>query len=740
MNLARYFRRKYRFMVRFSLRFLISSSIFFATCLLGNATANSAPIRSFAPVNRYVVGGAVAEIISASPDGNTLAFTNAGDQKIGFVDITDLKNPQPLGTVDVAELGEPTSVAITPDGRYAVAAVLNLIDEKTQSIADQKPGTLVFIDLKTRTIAGQLLLPGIGPDSVAITPDGKKVIVAIEDEEDVENLPGQRPGAINIVTINYSNPSQSKVTNVSLNLTGVAGVNYVEDVQPEYVAISRDGKTAAVTLQENNAIAILDIPSEKVTRIFSAGTSKHEKADLEANGDIRLNQAFEGRREPDSIAFTADSNYLIISNEGDTDQKSFEDGIYSGGRGWSILDLEGNVIYDSGSSVEELAVRMGQYPDNRSDKRGVEIEGATVAKFGEQEFAFVASERGSFVVAYDISDVKNPQLVGFMPTGMSPEGVLAIPKRNLLLTANEGDGTIDIFQAATTVANAYTEQQPLVMSESQDLPFSAFSGLQTVPGGSRQLYAVPDSAIAPSRIFTLNVNGGKALVSRTLMITKDGKPMSYDLEGITLNPAGGFWLVSEGDDREGQQKPNLLLKVSDRGTVEEEIPLPQEAAAIVTRFGFEGVTTNADGSKVYVAVQREMKDDPKNQVRIGEYDVASKTWNFYFYPLDTDNIDGWVGLSEIVRDTDGSFLVVERDNQGGANGAANARVKRVYRVSLNGVQPGRTLQKTRVIDLFADHNWLEEKVEGMAVTEAGYWIVSDNDGGEMYTRLLFVPR
>jgi len=310
----------------------------------------------------------------------------------------------------------------------------------------------------------------------------------------------------------------------------------------------------------------------------------------------------------------------------------------------------------------------------------------------------------------------------------------------LLLTANEGDGTIDIFQAATTVANAYTEQQPLVMSESQDLPFSALSGLQTVPGGSRQLYAVPDSAIAPSRIFTLNVNGGKALVSRTMMITKDGKPMSYDLEGITLNPAGGFWLVSEGDDREGQQKPNLLLKVSDRGTVEEEIPLPQEAAAIVTRFGFEGVTTNADGSKVYVAVQREMKDDPKNQVRIGEYDIASKIWNFYFYPLDTDNVDGWVGLSEIVRDTDGSFLVVERDNQGGANGAANARVKRVYRFSLNGVQPGGTLQKTRVIDLFADHNWLEEKVEGMAATEAGYWIVSDNDGGQMYTRLLFVPR
>lgn len=727
-------------MVTFSLRSLIYSSILLASYLFTSPKVNAASIRSFVPLNRYVVDGAVAEIISASPDGNTLAYTNAGDQKIGFVDITDPKNPQPLGIVDVANLGEPTSVAITPDGRYAVAAILNIIDEKTQTIADQKPGTLLVIDLTTRAVVGQVTLQGVGPDSVSITPDGTKVIVAMEDEEDTDNLPGQRPGSINIVTINYSNPSQSNVTNVPLKLTGLAGVNYVNDPQPEYVAISRDGKTAAITLQENNAIAILDIASEKVTRIFGAGTSTHGKADLDANGDIRLNQAFTGRREPDSIAFTADGQYLVIANEGDTDQNSFGDGIYSGGRGWSILDLAGNVIYDSGSSVEELAVMRGHYPDNRSDKRGIEIEGATVASFGDQEFAFVASERGSFVVAYDISDVRNPQLVNFLPTGMSPEGVLAIPQRNLLLTANEGDGTIDMFQASTTTANLHTNRELLVRSNSLDLPFSALSGLQAVPGNPQQLYAIPDSAVAPSRIFTLDLNNSQAVVSRAMMITKQGESIAYDLEGIALNPTGGFWLVSEGDDREGKEKPNLLIKVNNRGEVEEEIPLPQAAAAVVTRFGFEGVTTNADGSKVYVAVQREMNNDPKNQVRIGEYDVARKTWNFYFYPLDTDNVDGWVGLSEIVRDTDGSFLVVERDNQGGANGATNARVKRLYRFSLDGVQPGSTVQKTLVTDLLDDYNWLEEKVEGMAVTNEGYWIVSDNDGGEMYTRLLLVPR
>jgi DNA-binding beta-propeller fold protein YncE len=122
-------------MVKFPIHSLISASLV-STVLLGSAGIAQAQIRSFVPVNRYVVGGAVAEIIGASPDGNTLVFTNSGDQQIGFVDITDPANPQPLGTVEVA--GEPTSVAVTPDGKYAIAAVLSLIDEEAgQTIADQ---------------------------------------------------------------------------------------------------------------------------------------------------------------------------------------------------------------------------------------------------------------------------------------------------------------------------------------------------------------------------------------------------------------------------------------------------------------------------------------------------------------------------------------------------------------------------------------------------------------------------
>ena len=150
------------------------------------------------------------------------------------------------------------------------------------------------------------------------------------------------------------------------------------------------------------------------------------------------------------------------------------------------------------------------------------------------------------------------------------------------------------------------------------------------------------------------------------------------------------------------------------------------------------MATSADGSKVYVAIQREFKGEDK--VRIAEYNVAGKTWNYYFYSLDTDNKKGWVGNSEIARDIDGSFLVIERDNQGGKKGASNVRIKRIYRFSLDGVRPGETVNKQLVADLTKDYDWYEEKVEGLAVTNNGYWIISDNDGGTISTRALFIKR
>lgn len=706
-----------RMTLALALGVLLSGGLTMAAASWMNVNAAASRVAGFRPVTRYNVSGSVAEIISASPDGKLLAYTDAGQLQVGFVNIDDPTQPVQAGVVDVSAFGEPTSVAITPNGRYALVA----IKDDEEEISAQQPGVLLFIALENFTIAAHVPLLGIGPDSIALTPNGAKAVIAIEDEEDSDNPPGVRPGEVNIVTLDYDAPSQSTVAEVPVDLSAVSGANTVADPQPEFVAISPNGATAAVTVQENNVITLIDIASAQVIRSFALGVSNHPLADLIEDDDILFVQPFAGRREPDAVAFTPDGQALVIANEGDTE------GSDSGGRGFSVVDLNGNILYDVGSDLEAEAVRRGHYPEGRSENRGIEAEGGTVATFGATPLAFIASERGSFLAVYDISDPKAPRFVQLLPTGVSPEGVLAIPQRGLILTANEVDGTIDIFEATT---NRYVppRTQPTVKSLSTSLPWNAFSGLANGPGN--RLYAVPDKALSPSRIFTVRLQGPRALVESALVLTKDGAPVSYDLEGVAVNPGGGFWLASEGEA--GNDPPNLLIRVDASGQVQQEVTVPPNVAALVTDSGFEGVAVNETGSVVYTILQREL-EGVSGSVLVGAYNVAQKSWTAYKYVLDTVPAveDAWVGLSEITYLGDESFAVIERDNQA----AGDARVKRIYSFSLKGLAPGATITKQLRVDLLSQFGYDLEKIEGLALKRGNAWVVNDNDGaGE--TRLL----
>ena len=108
-------------------------------------------------------------------------------------------------------------------------------------------------------------------------------------------------------------------------------------------------------------------------------------------------------------------------------------------RGWSIFHRDGTVVYDSGSSFEHAVIRAGHYPDKRSDAKGVEPESIEVATFGGIPHVFVVSERGSLIGVYDVSDLAAPRLTQLLPSGISPEGIVALPARDLLVTANEAD-------------------------------------------------------------------------------------------------------------------------------------------------------------------------------------------------------------------------------------------------------------------------------------------------------------
>jgi hypothetical protein len=272
------------------------------------------------------------------------------------------------------------------------------------------------------------------------------------------------------------------------------------------------------------------------------------------DNDIQfVNQLLNARREPDAIVWTPGGR-LVTANEGDYDL-DLADGEFSGGRDFTVFSAMGEVLFEPGAALELEAVRHGHYPDDRSENRGIETEGVALAVYDHRTFLFVGSERGNFVAVYRLDDETKPEFIQILPTSIGPEGLLPIPQRGLFVTANEEDGTISIFRGKAGRAPA---DYPQVVSDG--LPWSALSGLAAGQGNT--VYAVPDNAFSPSRIWTLQL-GRMAKVTSALTITKGGEPGGYDLEGIAMRPQGGWWVVSEGGEDFGAAEltKNLLWSV-----------------------------------------------------------------------------------------------------------------------------------------------------------------------------------
>jgi DNA-binding beta-propeller fold protein YncE len=364
----------------------------------------------------YAVSGEVAEILTATPDGRTVVYTDAGAGEIGFVDVSRPWALRELGTVELE--GEPTSVTVTPDGQYALAAV-----DTTDGDFENPSGYLAVVSVAGRGLVRTIDLGG-QPDSIALSPDGSVGAIAMENQRDEEievdgvegGLPQLPVGFLANLDLTGS-PADWTVS--AVDLTNLPGAEFPLDPEPEFVDVNAAG-IAAVTLQENNAIALVDLHSGTVLNSFSAAP-----------------------REPDGIQWT-DGGNLITANEGDYAESP------AGGRGWTVFAPTGEVVWESGSSAERALADAGRYPDGRSDAKGAEFEGTEIGSYGwfgwKTEYAFIGSERGDAVLVYDMTDELNPVLTQVLPTGEAPEGVLAIPQRNLLLTSNEDAGTISVFR------------------------------------------------------------------------------------------------------------------------------------------------------------------------------------------------------------------------------------------------------------------------------------------------------
>lgn len=667
----------------------------------------------------------VAEIITATPDGTTLVYTDSPGKRIGFVDISDPKTPQAAG---VAVLdGEPTSVIVA--GANALVGVV------TSESYDKPSGHVAVVDMASGAVAATCDLGG-QPDSLAKSPDGKFLAVAIENErdEDVNDgaIPQLPPGNLTIFPLADGAPDCA--ARVVVDLTGLAEIA-PEDPEPEFVDINGLNQ-AVVTLQENNHIAIVDLATGKVTAHFSAGTVDLDGIDTEKDGVIALTGSMSGvAREPDAVQWIDDDRF-VTANEGD----------YKGGsRGFTIFRKNGTIEYDSGVDFEYLTVRLGHYPEFRS-KKGNEPEGAEVATFGGDQLIFIGSERASLVGVYkDEGADRAPTFLQALPGGIGPEGLLAIPERNLFVTASEtdlrGDGLIGSLVTIYERSDAPAAYPTLVSADDaagKPIPWAAISGAvadASVPG---KLYAVTDSALKEARILTIDATRSPAVITGAVTVTRDGTPAKLlDLEGIALATGGGFWLASEGNpERETDPTQSTLVKVDASGAIVEEVALPEQLQKVASRFGFEGVAVTGSGGDetVWLAVQREWKDDPKGKVKILTYRPADKHWGVVHYPLDAPG-KGWIGISEITAVGDG-FVIIERDNQVGRD----AHVKKLTHVSVKDVTPADVgvaeipvLVKTELRDLIPDlaapGGFVLDKVESLAIDADGNaYLITDNDG------------
>jgi hypothetical protein len=425
----------------------------------------------------------VAEIIDITPDGRTLVYTDSTLREIGIIDLTDPQRP--IHAFRVSVDGEPTSVAVTNDGQYAVAVV------NTSPNFVNTTGLLYVINLSTAAIVAKLDLPG-QPDSIKVAPSPyHRLAIVIENERDEDLNDGalpQRPAGslILIDTTDVDRPQNWNIAQV-VNLTYLYdGMAFPSDPEPEYVDINGDG-VAVVSLQENNGLVLINVTDGTIVRATDAGTV--DLVQIDATEDMIVSQTeklLDVPREPDAVVWLGPKSqrYFATADEGD---------LNGGSRGFTIFDsTDLSVVYTSGNELDHMAARVGHYNEDRSENKGNEPEGLAFGTYGNgtTDLLFVLSERSNLCFVYDVTnDPTQPRLLQTLPTGVGPEAAKAIPSRNLLVVASEVDNRADKIRAGLTIyeydvvestsssAAFYPSVVSVDRADGSPIPFAALSGL-----------------------------------------------------------------------------------------------------------------------------------------------------------------------------------------------------------------------------------------------------------------------
>jgi DNA-binding beta-propeller fold protein YncE len=420
--------------------------------------------------------GQVAEIPAFDRRTNTIWVVG-----IVGVDVLDADTGTLVKHIDVTPHGAVNSVAIHKT--VAAFAVEAASQSAACSTCDRRnPGKVLFYDTMTHLPTGDVTELGVGslPDMLTFTPDGSKLLVANEGTPNVTaDAPYAAVDPIGSVTI-IDMATRGVIANAVFNGVPTSGshlrlpITTGMDFEPESIAINQNGTKAFVTLQEANAIAVLDLVSNEFTEVIGLGAKSFKPAgnEIDPRDDSPASVSFQsveanGLFMPDSIATYKwrGETYLVMANEGDFREDNADrvaagaappldrlrvvrdlrtSGLFSAGaRSFSIRRTDGTLIYDSGNILDVEAHKRLVYDDGRSRDKGVEPEGVALLDIGSRTYAFIGLERTttSTVAIFDITDLRKVSFVDMIitPGDLSPEGLVAYKYRgkHYLVIANE---------------------------------------------------------------------------------------------------------------------------------------------------------------------------------------------------------------------------------------------------------------------------------------------------------------
>ncbi|WP_251329734.1 choice-of-anchor I family protein [Haloplanus pelagicus] len=437
-------------------------------------------------IGRYATGEALggAEIVAFHAPRSRLFVVNSGAGQVEVLDLSDPSTPTQDAVLNASDLvGAESDVVSSVGGTNSVDVDGSLVAAAIEADPATDDGAVAFYDPSSLEFVGAVSV-GPLPDKVTITPNGDYVVVANEGEPggstdpagsvsviDISN--GARNASVSTATFGAFDGQEAALRDEAVHLVtsgdGEAVASTV--IEPEFVTVAPDGERAFVSIQENNAIATVDLASATVERIDGLGFKDfslpgNELDTSDVDGSSLQNWPLKGMYQPDAIdAYEVGGDtFVVTANEGDA--KDFEvsvlknldldpagfdlsenpyvdsveelkrpenlgnmevneaamaefaggpngyTDIYAiGGRSFSVWQVEDDglrLAFDSGSRFERTFAE--QYPDGHVNvvESGPETESAELGVVGDRTFAFIGQEKGSGITAYDVTSPENP--------------------------------------------------------------------------------------------------------------------------------------------------------------------------------------------------------------------------------------------------------------------------------------------------------------------------------------------